>query len=787
MPFLSRAGTRAGTTAPPAAASAATVDATLLQRAIDAVDALVVVASADCTLRLWNQHCADTSGAPLPEVAGESLWTLMRLRSNLRDEAQQGFDRLIAGSEHKVEFASQWLRKDGRKARVLWTARRIDMGNGVNCVLATGYEAARGQRVAREIAETESRFERLLEVLPDPVVVHQGGTVVFHNRAAGELYGGDLTGTPVIDRVAPENRAFVAARMQAMLSRGETVPLAEERHLKLDGTAFDVEVVAGPVTFDGRPAVEVIARDITARKETLAALRSSEERVRAVFDHSALGMIVADRSGHTLESNLAFQRLLGYSGEELGRIPVTDLSHPDDREASMLRIGELFSGRIDGFEMEKRYLHRDGHEVWARVHVSPMQLEEGLPTMSVATVEDITEHKLLEDQVRQASKMEALGRLASGVAHDFNNLLTVVNGYADLLALSLTGDERAEDAAQIRRAGSRAVELTAQLLAFGRRSKPALEPVDLNARIEEMVPMLRRLLGEDMELEVKLDRGLGMVEADPSQLDQLVMNLVVNGRDAMPGGGSLELSTSALWPSGVPARENEMAWARLEIADTGFGMEPDVLEHIFEPFYTTKGQGKGTGLGLATVYGVVRQMGGQIRVESSIGVGTRFIVDLPPCEAPKPDMAAQDSDAPRQNRGNETILLVEDEPAVRDFCKRVLVAEGYQVHAAGPRDAIETAERLGGELDILVTDVVMPDLDGPTIAAALTSRRRSLKVLFMSGYPRDRESLLTGAAAEGAVLAKPFSQAELCEAVRRVLDRPAHTDDRTRSTVGRTE
>jgi two-component system, cell cycle sensor histidine kinase and response regulator CckA len=753
------------------------VQTELVQRVIDAIDALVVVASPDCTLWLWNARCDATSGVPLAEVTGKPLWSVMRLRPNLRAVAQESFDRLISGAERGVEFQSQWLRKDGRKARISWTARLVDMGGGFPFVLATGTETTRGRKVAHEMAETESRFETLLELLPDPVVIHQNGEAVYVNRAAVELYGAksvdDMHARPVIEWVAPESRPKVLARMARILGRGESVPMEQERHLKLDGTPFDVEVVAAPVTFDGRPAVELVARDITARQETEAALRASEARVRAVFDQSSLGMLVVDKDGRSIESNAAFRRLLGHSASELSRLALTDFTHPADREATMRLLGDLFAGLNDGYEIEKRYLAKDGREIWVRVHVSPVGESPGVPRLAVGTVEDISEHEVLEEQLRQASKMEALGRLAAGVAHDFNNLLTVVNGYADMLAMSLQGDERAADALEIRQAGARAAELTAQLLAFGRRSKRALEPVHLNGRIEAMVPMMRRLLGEDIEFRVKLDGALGAVAADPSQFDQLVMNLVVNARDAMPGGGTLTLTTSCLASGHPSGRGPDAAWARLEIADTGFGMGPDVLEHIFEPFFTTKGQGQGTGLGLATVYGVVQQMGGRVRVESTVGAGSRFTVELPLSEPSVQQSAPADAEPGEVGRASETILLVEDEVAVRDFCKRALGGEGYKVHLAGPHDALEVAASLGPALDLLVTDVVMPDFDGPTIAAALRSRRQDLKVLFMSGYPRDREDDLTGAAAEGAVLVKPFSPRELCDAVRRALDRPA--------------
>jgi two-component system cell cycle sensor histidine kinase/response regulator CckA len=740
---------------------------------IDAIDALVVVASPDGRILMWNQRCDHESGTPLTQLAGTPLWSVVKMRNSARAQAEAALERLATGAVPVAEFVAGWLRKDGRRARIRWSARLAWLG-GESILVATGTEAV-GHRAARDLAETERRFEKLLEVLPDPVVVHQDGRLVFVNKAAVEMYGADsaehMCSEPVIERVAQESRAVVVERMHRMLALGEDVPMVRERHLRMDGSEFEAEVFAAPVMFGGRPAVEVLARDVTVRNKTEAALRESEARVRAVFDQSALGMVLTDMDGLVLESNSAFQRLLGYTGDELRLMRNVDYTHPDDREASARLLEDLFEGRRDRYALEKRYMTVQGKEVWVRVHVEAVGVESGPLRLAVATVEDISQSKDLEDQLRQASKMEALGRLASGVAHDFNNLLTVVNGYADLLMASLEpGSDGEASARQIRTAGARASELTAQLLAFGRKQSQDLERIDLNSRIEALLPMVRRLLGEDIDLSVELDRSVRAVRANGGELDQVVMNLIVNGRDAMPGGGSMTLATKRIEGAGSN-RGEPFPWARIEIADTGYGMESEVLEHIFEPFFTTKARDKGTGLGLAIVYRIVEQMGGIIHVESRLGEGSRFIVDLPEFDiaGARPDVNAAAQSA--GEHGHETILVVEDETAVRELCFKILTRDGYRVRACGPDRALQVAEELGSSLDLLLTDVVMPDVDGPTLAAALRSRRPSLPVLFMSGYPRNREEELTGAAAEGSVLAKPFENQQLCAAVRRTLDR----------------
>jgi PAS domain S-box-containing protein len=489
----------------------------------------------------------------------------MRLRPGHRREAQVAFERLVSGRDPSASIQSVWLRKDLHKTRVSWTARLVTDGDRPSYVVATGTETTRGQALARRLEETACRGE-----------------------------------SPIV-RIHPPGRAFEC----------RLTPVFEA-----DGA---VDRVIG------------VTSDVAESEATEVMRHEAEGRIRAVFDESALGMILIDRDGRSLESNRAFQRLLGYGQDELSAMSTEEYTHAADRGANVAALRDVFAGVTDGCQFESRYIAKDGSGVWARVHVSPVRDSSGCPRMAVGTFEDVSAHKALEEQLRQALKMEALGRLAGGVAHDFNNLLTVVNGYADLLVDALGDDERAADAIEIRRAGDRAAELTSQLLAFGRRGSSALAPVDLNARISALVPMLRRLLGEAIEVEVQLDPALGAVDADPSQLDQVVMSLAANARDAMVDGGLLRLTTSHVEALSQPdaGREGTRTWAHLEISDSGVGIEPAVLDRIFEPFFTTKQKGKSTGLGLATVYSIVEQMAGRIRVESTVGHGSRFIVDLP--------------------------------------------------------------------------------------------------------------------------------------------------------------
>jgi signal transduction histidine kinase/CheY-like chemotaxis protein len=393
----------------------------------------------------------------------------------------------------------------------------------------------------------------------------------------------------------------------------------------------------------------------------------------------------------------------------------------------------------------------------------------------VATVRDLTAVRVLEAQLRQAQKMEAVGRLAGGVAHDFNNLLTVITGRSQLLLLKLPPDSPLHrDVELIEETAHRASALTRQLLAFSRKQIVQPRVVDLNEVVRGMEAMLGRLIAEDIRLTTGLDPKAGCVRADPAQLEQMIVNLIVNARDAMPLGGQITLQTSRVHLDEASARRQvgvrPGAYVRLVVRDTGIGMDAVTKAHIFEPFFTTKGPGKGTGLGLATVYGIVAQSGGVIGVESEPGQGAAFTIDLPHADAP-PDPRTEAAGAGRSPQGSETVLLVEDEAAVRGLARDVLQRQGYTVlEAADGDEALRLGRQHDGPIHLLVTDVVMPHMGGRELADQLTAGRREMKVLYMSGYADDA-ILQQGISQTGvAFLEKPFTAATLAARVREVLD-----------------
>jgi PAS domain S-box-containing protein len=517
------------------------------------------------------------------------------------------------------------------------------------------------------------------------------------------------------------------------------------------------------------------ARERRERRRADEALRESEARKRAVLEAALDAIFTIDQYGRILEVNPATERTFGFAASEMvGQELAALIVPPALREAhrqGLERQRRTGEAKVLGRVLEMPALRRDGHEFPSELTISRVEVE-GSP-LFVGFVRDVTERRSLEAQLRQSQKMEAIGRLAGGVAHDFNNLLTTILGYSDLLTEKLSQDPfLREGIEEIRKAGERAATLTRQLLAFSR--KQVLTPVvlDLNVVVADLEKMLRRLIGEDIDMVTVLDKSLAHVKADPGQIEQVVVNLVVNSRDAMPRGGKLTIETKNVRLDEVYAREHGYVaagpYVLLAVSDTGSGMDSETRAHIFEPFFTTKGQGKGTGLGLSTVYGIVKQTGGSIEVYSEVSHGTTFKIYLPPAlEALR---SAPPGPAVRPSPGSETILLVEDEEGVRALTRRVLVTYGYTVlEALSGEDAVEVAGRYPGVIHLMVTDAVMPGMSGPQLARHLSSLRPDMRVLFVSGYTDDaivRHGLLKPTE---AFLQKPFSPDALARKVREVL------------------
>ncbi len=652
-------------------------------------------------------------------------------------------------------------------------------------VFVVWYAAALNRLDARR-SHTESELERertllrtVIDTLPDAIWTKDADArFVVSNRAHVEMVGApseaDIAGKTGFDFHPPALARIYDEDDSRVLRDGETVFNKEEIVRTPSGQEQSTLVIKAPLRDqDGKiNGLVGISRNIQERKEAEQAFRATESLFHSAFDDTNVPMVITGIDHRFLQVNAAFARLFGYSREEMLRMSTPEITHPDDLAASFALREGLLEGKSH-FVQEKRYIHRDGHVIWAMTNVSLVRDAANQPLLYVGQVQDITDRRQLEEQFRQSQKLEAVGRLAGGVAHDFNNLLTVINGFSEILLNTLSRtDANREMVDAIHDAGKRAAALTSQLLAFSRNAIVEPKVLDLNEVLTGSERLLKRLIGADVTLATALAPDLGRVKADPTQVEQIVMNLAVNARDAMPRGGKLTFETRD-----VRLRDDDAAtypdlkvgdYIQLAVSDTGCGMTEEVQAKVFEPFFTTKEVGKGTGLGLAMVYGVVKAHGGHVSVYSELGVGTTFKILLPATRA----VAGRNSEEVQlETSGTETVLLAEDEDNVRRLARQSLESHGYVVlEACNGSEALRIAKEHTGPIDLLVTDLVMPGMGGREVAETLRARQSDLKVLFVSGYTDDAVVRHGIVEAEEAFLQKPFTPLSLTGKVRAVLD-----------------
>jgi two-component system cell cycle sensor histidine kinase/response regulator CckA len=632
-----------------------------------------------------------------------------------------------------------------------------------------------GRRAAEALRASETQYRRLFEAGKDGILILDvtTGDITDVNPFLAELLGHShdefigkkLWEIGIFKNVVASKAAFRELQDKEYI-RYEHLPL-----VRSDGKLVDVEFVSNAYWADGKKVIQCNIRDITAHKRVEEAL----VRLRKAVDASGEVIFMTDREGIITFINPEFTRLYGYTeAEVVGKVT-----------PRVLKGGTMQPQEYDNFWrtiLAKRVVKGEfvnktkaGKLVTVESSANPILDEQGKITGFLAIQRDATARKQLEDQLRQAQKMEAIGRLAGGVAHDFNNLLTIISGYGQLILEALPEkDPLRTQLTEVLKASERATSLTRQLLAFGRRQVLAPRVLDLNEVIADTEKMLRRLIGEDVEFVTVPGRELGHVKADPGQIEQVILNLAVNARDAMSEGGRLTIETSNVILDEAYADQHVSVqpgpYVMLAVSDTGCGMAPETHARLFEPFFTTKEKGKGTGLGLATVYGIVKQSGGYIWVYSELGQGTTFKVYLPKIQETVEVTPAPLMESPPAG-GSETILLVEDDSSVRSLVHAVLESRGYKLLVArNGDDALFLAEQHKGPIHLLLTDVVMPGVSGRELAERLSPFHREMKILFMSGYT-DNAIVHHGVLdANVRFLQKPFSPPALANKVRAVLD-----------------
>jgi two-component system, cell cycle sensor histidine kinase and response regulator CckA len=734
------------------------------------------VIDASGRLLCCNQTFASQMGREKTALLGEEVFKLLPPEIAGHRRAQVA-EVVRTGSPAEFEDVRQSRKIHHRLYPI------VSREGSVSAIAIIGTDVTILEQYTRALHSEEERFRRFFNAGLDALMITApDGSILAANAAACAMFrrteeeikrvGRD----GLVDTSDPRLNAALEQRSAAGSFHGEL------SFIRADGERFPGEV--STVLYDnpdGRTLSSMTIRDLSERKLSEPAVRESEKRFRDVFENSPIGIaLVESQSGKFIQVNKALCRIVGYTSDEMLTMNFQAITYPEDR--SSIDLQRLVGGEIGSYSKEKRYLKKDGTVVWASITVSPFQVGGNTPVVHLAMVQDITEQKTAEQerdrlhaQLIQSQKMESVGRLAGGVAHDFNNILTAMMMQLSLLQQNSTADRGTlELLRELENGANRAAGLTGQLLMFSRRSILSMKSINLNEVVEGLLKLLRRVIGEHIGIEFRPQTALPYVKADSGLLQQVLMNLCVNARDAMPSGGRLTITTRLVridpGQTGSRPEARPGLFVCLCVADTGTGMEEGALNHIFEPFYTTRDVGKGRGLGLASVDGIVAQHKGWVEVESRVGEGSTFRVFLP-------TSSPAHSDQPVASRsevsgGHEIILLVEDDAMVRRMVSLSLRSVGYRVLEAGSgREALELWGKNGADVDLLFTDMVMPEgTTGLELADTLKAKKPGLKVIVSSGYSSEMVSQSLPPDSGIVFLAKPYLMSTLCAAVRQCIE-----------------
>ncbi len=650
-------------------------------------------------------------------------------------------------------------------------------GDGIAGYVAIMRDITARKQAQEALRESRELYRMLVEESFDGIFVQKGSKIVFANSRLHEMLGygeGEMVGMDHWLVYHPDYQEITRQRAQTRM-RGEYAPTRYEVRLqRKDGSSFPAELIAHAIVFEGEPGVQVCLRDITERKQAQDALRENERRLQAILQASPDPVVVYDNKGNTTFVNPAFTRVFGWTLEELkgGRIPFVP---QEEQEKTFSTIERLYANGKP-VSLETRRLTKDGEMCDVFISAASIRDQEGRITGMVVNLTDITERKRLEDQLRQAQKMEAIGTLAGGIAHDFNNILGAIVGYTELaLYKSRLGESVQSELNQALKAAERATDLVKRILTFSRRVDTERKPLNLNLEVIQTVKMLERTIPKMISIELHLADDLYLIEGDSGQLEQVLMNLGTNARDAMPEGGRLVIETeNVVLDQDYTDRHLGASpgnYVLLTFSDTGHGMDSDTLRHIFDPFFTTKGVGEGTGLGLATVYGIVKNHGGHIIAYSQPGQGTAFKLYFPALQGETEQEGEERRPLVQTQGGHESILLVDDEDSILEIGQNFLESFGYKVMtAASGEEALRLYQEDPAAVDLIILDLGMPGMGGKKCLAELLNIDPRARVIIASGY--SAQGLVSETLEAGALefISKPYRLAQMLDKIRIVLD-----------------